>query len=149
MTLVIGAPGITEQKEWVFRYYATVETQVAPIISLLKKLKVENLGVLYLNDPFGIASFEPVKEEFEKTGGIVKAQGHDATETDFKGQVTELEDSSAIYVVGYGSHLGNAIKRLREENFPGLILAGDGTSHYPVRSVPEAEWGVCGCEHHL
>ena len=137
--LCASAPQLTEQKEWVFRYWILSECQITPILSILGDLKVKKLGILYLNDEYGTSVFRLLKEEFEKNGGITKAEPYVSKETEFREPISKLKHTEAIYVVGYGSHLGNAFKALRRENFGGLILASDGASHYPVRNLPEAQ----------
>jgi ABC-type branched-subunit amino acid transport system substrate-binding protein len=96
------------------------------------------LGVLYLSDEFGRSILELLKKEFERTGGITKAEAYDSKETDFKEHITRLKDTEAIYAVGFTSHLTNVFKQLREENFRGSIL-GPSTATLPVvRSISEA-----------
>lgn len=137
--LCASAPQLTQQKEWVFRYWILSECEIPPILSILEELKVEKLGILYLNDEYGTSVFRLLKEDFEKTGGIIKAEAYISKETEFKEPIRRLKDTEAIYVVGYASHLGKAFKALKRENFGGLILASDGASHYPVRNLPEAQ----------
>ncbi|MBW2038545.1 MAG: ABC transporter substrate-binding protein [Deltaproteobacteria bacterium] len=136
--LVVTNPKLTEQNEWVFRYYATAEAEVPPILSMLEELKVKKLGILYLNDDYGTSVFELLKKEFERTGGIVRGKTFEAKDSDFKKQIAKLKDMEAIYSVGFDSNLKNVFKQLKKENFSGFIL-GPATATLPsVRSMPEA-----------
>lgn len=136
--LVVTTPKLTEQKEWVFRYYATAEAEVPPILSMLKELKVKKLGILYLNDDYGTSVFKLLKKEFEGTGGTVISEAFESDESDYKEQIAKLKDMEAIYAVGFDSHLKNVFKQLKKENFSEFIL-GPATATLPsVRNIPEA-----------
>lgn len=137
-----AAPILTGQKDWVFRYWILSERQIPPIISILEELRVEKLGILHLNDEYGTSVSRLLKEEFEKTGGITKAEAYNSKETEFKEPIRKLkamEAIEAVYVVGYSSHLVNALKALKRDNFGGLILSSSAACHYAVRNLPEAQ----------
>ena len=136
--LVAATPKLTQQNEWVFRFWHLAELEVPPILSILQKLKVKKLGVLYLNDEYGTSVSKIIKKNFEATGGTVKSESFERKEVDCKKQITRLKDMDAIYSIGYASHLKNAFKKLREENFQGFILGAHGASGPIVTSMPEA-----------
>jgi len=136
--LVVTTPKLTEQNEWVFRYYATAKAEVLPILSMLEEWKVKKLGILYLNDDYGTSVFKLLKKEFERTGGVVTGETFEVKDSDFKEQIAELKDMEAIYAVGFDSNLKNVFKQLKKEDFIGFIL-GPATATLPsVRSIPEA-----------
>ena len=136
--LVVTTPAFTKQRKWVFRYFASAECDIPPILYILSDLKAKKLGMLYQNDEFGRSVFKLLKEEFEKIGGTVKSEPFKPKVFDYKGQIANLKDMGAIYAVGFESHLKNVFRQLREENFQGLILGSSGAAGPNVTSMPEA-----------
>lgn len=136
--LVASTPKLTEQNDWVFRYYPTAEAQALPILSILRDLKVERLGIFYLNDEYGKSVFEIVKKEFEANDGTVRSEAFEANELDYKGHIAKLKDMEAICPIGFPPHFKNVFKQLREENFQGLIIGANGASEPSVVRMPEA-----------
>lgn len=137
--LVATAPELTKQNDWIFRYYSRAEHEIPPAISILQKLEVKELGILYLDDEYGRGVFGLLKDAFEKTGGRVKSQAFHPGENDFKRQITELKDSQVIYVVSLGTYMMKIFKQLKEEGFRGYILASHTATWPPIREMPESE----------
>ena len=136
--LVVGNPALTEQKKWVFRYYSSAETEVPPIISTLRELKIKKLGVLYLNDAYGTSIISLLKEKFEKIGEIFKSEAFGSKESMFRDKIKILRDMEVIYVVGFPRHVRNAFVQLKEGNYKGLIFGPSGASSSSVRTAPAA-----------
>jgi branched-chain amino acid transport system substrate-binding protein len=139
VALVTAASEITKNTEWVFRYWTTAESEIVPVISMLKNLGVKKLGILYLNDPFGISIFSKLKEEFEKTGGSVQSASFEKNDTVFSSQIRKLAGNEAIYTVGLVQHTKDAIQQLRKEGYNGHILCISGSVHPMVTAQPESE----------
>jgi hypothetical protein len=66
MGLAATAPKLTEQREWVFRFWPLATNEAPPIRMILQELKIRKLGLLYLNDAYGLSALEAIKGEFEK-----------------------------------------------------------------------------------
>jgi len=137
--LLATAPKITENQEWVFRYWPSVEAEVPPILSILEELKVKKLGILYQDDEFARSLLELLQKEFERTGGIVEAKDFKPDMTDLKESITRLIDMEVIYVIGYIGFLENIFKQLKDENFRGPILCGNTASFPTIVTIPEAQ----------
>ncbi|MBI1972420.1 ABC transporter substrate-binding protein [Candidatus Woesearchaeota archaeon] len=137
--LVVSAPKFTQQNDWVFRYYPTAKDEVPPILSHLTKLNVKTLGILYLNDDYGVSVFDLLSAEFKKNGGSVKSDSFGVKDSDFRTQLLKLQGMDALYIVGLDSHLKLAYKQLRELGYDGYVL-GPSTATLPtVTKTPEAE----------
>ncbi len=136
---VVTTPDFTKDKNYVFRYFSTANGQVPPVLSTLDELNVKNLGIIYLNDPYGKSFFGLAKEEFEKTGGTVRYESFETGDTNFKEKIAKLDDTEAIYVVGMTGHIELILKQLREENFNGYILSTGAATVPSVVNMPEAE----------
>ncbi len=136
--LVVSAEEFTGQSEWIFRYYTTAETEVSLLLNILSDLKVNLLGMLYLNDDYGRSVSEKMKEGFEWTGGKVVQEAFEPGESDFKGHIEKLKISEAITTVGFVSHLMNILKRLKDEDYEGPVLTTSPGSAASIRKLPEA-----------
>ncbi len=134
--VVVATPRLTEKYDWAFKYHTSTENEVNPILHILKKQKVRKLGILYQKDAFGTPIFNMLKEEFEKTGGKVKAEPFDLRQPDFKTGVSKLLDTEAIYTVGFVRNEGNALRQLQADNYRGIKLGHSGAASLP-RPAPE------------
>jgi len=137
--LVTSAQEFTEGKKWVFRYYATASGEVAPAISILQKLGVKKLGVLYQNESFGQSVFKLVSAAFEAEGGRVVGQHFDKQDFNVADKVVALGAVDAIYVVGYVSFTGKVVQQVRLAGFRREIIAASGGAAPSVRAVSETE----------
>lgn len=140
--LVTASPEVTAGKEWAFRYYPTAEQEVPPMLSLLAQLKVKELGILYLNDQYGLSTAEPLREGFEKAGGTVKSVPFEVTSSDFGAEINQLRDMEAICTIGYVRHVGDILGQLKEENYDGFLLASMAATAYNVTRDPSVTDGV-------
>lgn len=137
--LVTVSEKVTEGKEWVFRYYPTSITSATNILAILKELKVRKLGILYLNNDYGISLFESLGKGFKKTGGTVRSESFELKSSDFREQIKKLKDMQAVFAVGYPSLLKQVFKQLRQENYQGHILASHAATSHAFRTIPEAD----------
>ena len=136
--LMTSSTGFTEHKKWVFRYYVTAEVDAQPILSILQELHVKNLGILYINDEYGVSVLEIVKHGFQASGGIIKSKSFETGAFNYKEQIKTLNDMEAICFIGFVPHIQEAFKQFKEVNFEGFILAAGGASDPLVTSMPEA-----------
>ncbi len=137
--LIVTAPELTEQNNWVFRYYPTAKHEISPIMSILQQLKLKDSGIIYLDDEYGRSVFGRFKEAFEEAGGKLRSQVFQAGETDFKKYITELKHCPAIYVVGLATYIKEILKELRKEDYKGAILVTSTATLYSIRGKPEAD----------
>jgi len=136
--LASTAPEITKQKEWTFRHYPVANIEVPPILFILEKLNIKDLGILYLSDEFGRSVFELLKQKFERAGGSVKSESFEPSEFDCKRQIAKLKDTEAIFSVGFPEHFEKIFKQLRQENYQGSILGSSDSAIPSIFNVPEA-----------
>jgi branched-chain amino acid transport system substrate-binding protein len=141
--LVATTPHLTDNSAWVFKYYTTPETEVAPIMEMLRTFKITSLGILYLNDDYGFPVFQLLQEEVQKNGGIATGMVFETGQTDFDDAVTQLKELEAIYIVGFQSHLKNIVVQLRKAEFPGMIMTSNVIDPGFVKSHPELNGVYC------
>jgi branched-chain amino acid transport system substrate-binding protein len=135
MTATTSFPG---GKKWSFRYYHTTEIDARPIVSILQELKVKKLGIIYIDDEYGVSFFEIVNKGFQESGGVIRSESFETGEFNYKEQIVKLKDMEAICFVGFVAHIQEAFKQLREVDFDGFILSAAGASDPTVTSMPEA-----------
>lgn len=138
--LVNTDPVFTEQKrEYVFRFFSTAKDAVPPIISVFERLKVKDLGMIYLSDDYGESYFKLAKEEFEKTGGTITGQPYDGEAAVFKEQIERLQDKEAIYFVVRTGHIKGLLEQLRQADYKGFLAGPGNVSQPSIRSLKEAD----------
>lgn len=137
--LVTVSEKVTEGKEWVFRYYPTSTVAVPSILAILKELTVRKLGILYLNNDYGLCFLECLQKEFRKKGGTVRCESFELTSSDFREQIKKLKKMQAVFAVGYPSLLKQIFRQLKQENYQGYVLGSHAATSHTVRTLPEAE----------
>jgi len=129
------APEVTEDKEWVFRYFAMAEEESIPILQTLDKLNIQNLGILYLDDEFGRSITNVVAAKFENA---VTKEPFDPNSTDFKENIVKLMSQEAIFIVAFPDYIEIILKQLREADYQGEILTSSDGATFEIFAMPES-----------
>ena len=137
--LVSASSKITQGSDWVYRYWSSATTYAPVYLSLLGKLGVRRLGVVYLNDEFGASVFELVGPEFTKSGGSIRGERFGATETDHSQRISRLMDSDAILIVCQTPQVVPVIDQIRKSGYTGKVLATNSVANPTVTKLPEAQ----------
>ncbi len=135
--VVVSDPELSKQNDWVFRYYTSSDDEAKIALYLLEDLKAKEVGILYQNDEYGRSVYDPLKAQFEKTGGIVQGESFDTSNPIFGDKIGRLKDMEAIYVVAFANSARTAIEELKKSGYKGSILAVSGFSMY-AETTPEA-----------
>ena len=116
LVLVSSAPSVTAGKTWTFRYFPTAEVEIAAIADQLARMHVKRLGLLYLEDEFGLSIRNELDGLMRRTGGALEAQAFLGSDTDFRTQIARLRaaDIDAIYIVGLTGQLIAAIRQVEQ-----------------------------------
>ena len=132
---VSSAPDITKRSPFVFRNYVTSDNESRRMASFAwNRLHTKRVGVLYINDEFGIGGACTFKESFEKLGGAVAfEEPYERAAADFKSQLTKAvgsyPDVDAVYVIGYDRPFALVVKQLLENTeYKGPVLTSIGMS---------------------
>ncbi len=131
-------PGVTKEKEWVFRYWPTSEVEMPALMSLLKSAKVRNLGVIYLDDEFGRSILNGLVREVGKIGGTVNGESFLIRETDFTDKIAKLSSYEGILAVGFPQHLKAAFKQIRDYGYKGSVFSTLAAADISFHTLPEA-----------
>jgi branched-chain amino acid transport system substrate-binding protein len=132
-------PGVTKEKEWVFRYWPTADVEMPALMQLLKSAGVKNLGVVYLDDEFGRSIFSGLSREVGKIGGTVKGEPFSIRETDFKDEIATLTSYEGILGVGLPMHVKAIFKQLRDQDYKGNVFSTLAAADVSFHSLPEAD----------
>lgn len=118
-------PKITGDSKLVFRHGQVAEHESFVILEFLLTKKINNIGIIYLNDDYGVLFSKKLREESEKRGIVVKSfVSYEKEETDFKTEVQKLIENNpeAVIVAGYGKAIGFILKRLKEKGYENKII---------------------------
>ena len=130
------APEVTQDREWVFRYFAMADEESIPILQTLEKLNVKNLGILYLDDEFGRSIANAVATKFEHS---VTKEPFDPNSNDFKENIAKLQNEEAIFIVAFPDYIEIILKQLREANYQGDILTSSDGATFEIFAMPESD----------
>lgn len=94
-----------------------------------KELKAKKVGVLYVNNEFGLSGRTVFSEVFGKLGGTVAAaEAHDIGATDYRTQLTKIRAASPdlIYMYSHDKEVGYALKQAKQLGLttPWLVFSG-------------------------
>jgi len=121
ISLTSTAPEITLNKKYVYRYWLLPNNEVEPLFKIFEKIKINNIGILYLNDPFG----NSIKNDVIKTNTKYKISSlpYESTENDFDKITKKIIDKEAVCLIAYDSHIAPIINSLLKNNYKGQIIA--------------------------
>lgn len=124
-------PGVTQDKDWVFRVCFIDPFQGLVMAKFAREeLEISRVAVLrdVRNDySVGLANF--FVKAFEEMGGqIAGDQSYSAGDIDFRSQLTEIRANrpEAIYVPGYYTDVGLIARQARELGLEVPLMGGDG-----------------------
>lgn len=136
--LMVATMKFPGENKWSFRFFYTAENEAESIILILQTLKVKRLGIIYLNDEYGISVLENIKKGFSAADHIVRSDFFEIGDLNYKAQIEKLKNMEAIYFVGLVDHIKKAFMQLRELKYNGFILSVGGASDQFVVKMPEA-----------
>lgn len=137
--LVSASPKITQGTDWAYRYWTSATTYAPVFLSLLGKLGVKRLGVVYLNDEFGTSVFQLVGPEFTKSGGSIRGEPFEAAETDHLQRISRLMDSEAILVVCQDPQMVPVLDQIRKSRYSGKVLASNSVAEPTQTKLPQTQ----------
>jgi branched-chain amino acid transport system substrate-binding protein len=134
-----SAPEFIEINKWVFRHFFTAEEEGKVARQMLSDLKVQSLGILFVDDPYGNSVLAALEKNLGDNGvKVIKS----SFQKDVKGltpQIEAMQGMQAIYIIGFTKHIAIAIRQLRQINYLGIILAASGGANPKITGMPLAE----------
>lgn len=114
---VSSTPALTEAGDYIFRntYSDTYEgSRMGSYV--YRQLNYKRVGMLHVNNDYGVGLTRTFREVFTGLGGIITAEeAYDSDSSDFKSQLHKIKESdpNAIYLVGY-TEMGQVLKQVKE-----------------------------------
>jgi branched-chain amino acid transport system substrate-binding protein len=139
LTPMASAAKISEAGDFIFRTSISDNIQ-GKILGkyIIEKLNFKKIGVIYVNNDYGLGLFDNLKSTFENMGGkIVQAEKYEFGATDFKTQLIKIKAQSpdALLIISYGSEGGLIAKQAREL---GINIQIIGTDNFGTKEVVES-----------
>jgi len=113
---------IPSQYDESVQIYIQPEDEADALIEVSKKLNIKKLGILYLQNDYGIA----IKEEIERSGNFeVVSEGYHDSDSTFQTQLLKLKESEVdtIYMITFPHTVGTMIKEAKNLEFDGNIIS--------------------------
>jgi branched-chain amino acid transport system substrate-binding protein len=138
LTPMASAAKISEAGDFVFRTSISDAIQGKTLGQyLIEKLNFRKVGVIYVNNDYGVGLFDNFKNIFENSGGeIVQAEKYEFGATDFRTNLIKIKAKSpeALVIISYGSEGGLIAKQAREL---GINIQLIGTDNFGTKEVVE------------
>lgn len=137
--LITSTPGLTTQKNWVFRYWSSAAAEANAIISIVQKIDVEKIGILSINDEYGHSINRAIAEGLTNSGTMYIKTEFDPDESNFKKQLEEMMDLESIIIIGYPPHISSITQQIEEAGYKGKIILTNAAAHPDLRSISGIE----------
>jgi branched-chain amino acid transport system substrate-binding protein len=122
-----SSPKLSDSSKYFFRTWPSDHAEaVAMARYAFTELKIKRIGILYINNDYGIGLSGPFTAAFENLGGKISgSESFEQGATDFRTQLTKLQalNPEAIYLAGNPREMGRAIKQARELGIKTRILS--------------------------
>jgi len=130
---------ITDDKDWVFRYYLTSSGEVRAAMETIETLGITSLGILYLDEAYGTPIKDMLSEDFENQGGTVVASSFSQTQIDFSDGIASVSDTEAVFAVGLRHQFPEILAELNASGYDGHFIGAVEASIPDVWGLPEAQ----------
>jgi branched-chain amino acid transport system substrate-binding protein len=113
-----SAPKISEAGDYIFRVCASDIFEGKEMAKFIhQKLKYKKIGILYINNDYGIGLKDAFQQEFTNLGGkIVAVESFEQGGTDFKSQLAKIKlaHPDGVYMPGYAKEMALILKEAKE-----------------------------------
>jgi branched-chain amino acid transport system substrate-binding protein len=129
------APSITDVGAHVFRLAPSDALQGTVGAEMLDDAGYEEIGILYINHDYGVGLKDVVSDALGDK--IVAAEAFEPDATDFKTQLTKLQDVDAIYLVAFPKEGQIILKQMVELGIDVPIIASEAIKDDVILEVGE------------
>lgn len=121
------SPKLSDAGNYIFRNW-TSDAYEATVIAdyAIDNLKINKLGILYLNNDYGIGLVNAVENEFQKNGkSIIITEGFAQNQKDYRVSLTKIRNANidALYIISYPDETVNILKQIKELNITTTLLS--------------------------
>jgi len=141
LLISVGATSenLTEEKDWVFRYYVSPTGEAENALETLERLNVSSLGILHLDDAYGTPLMSQVTAAFESSGGTVESYSFNANRAEFSEAVEAVGDNDAVFAVALRHQFPAILDGLNSGGYGGAILCAVEASIPEMWVLPQAQ----------
>jgi len=139
MALSATATIVTVDKEWTYRYFPTAVDEANTITRILDGLNVYNLGILYINDSFGVSVADEIETISQHPDRTTTRESFDLGTSDFKDHIRNLQDTDAITIVTFPEYVQQILNAISEVNYQGYLIGSSDFLINNMASIPEAD----------
>lgn len=112
-----SSPNLTKAGDYIFRNVASDEYETKVMAQYaFDSLKLRKVGIIYINNDFGVGYKEFFTRFFgEKAGQVPIAEAYEQAASDFRTQLLKIKANSidAIYLIGY-KEMGKVLRQAQE-----------------------------------
>jgi len=139
MALSATATIVTVDKEWTYRYFPTAVDEANTITRILDGLNVYNLGILYINDSFGVSVADEIETISQHPDRTTTRESFDLVTSDFKDHIRNLQDTDALTIVTFPEYVQQILNAISEVNYQGYLIGSSDFLINNMASIPEAD----------
>jgi branched-chain amino acid transport system substrate-binding protein len=127
-----SSPKITEAGEYIFRtWHSTSDEGKYFADYLYNTLRISNLGILVINNEYGLGLLDEFEKSFKQTGGSISFQeSFNQGQSDFRPILSKIKphekEVNGIYIIGYHNETGLLLKQARELKLNTRFFCSDG-----------------------
>lgn len=114
---ISSAPQVTDAGAYVFRTCPSDAFQADVVSDWIKSRGIKRVGLLYVNNSWGVGLRDAFKRAFERDGGVITdIESSNETDPDFRTQLAKLKASNAeaLYLPTYSKQAGRILVQLRD-----------------------------------
>lgn len=130
-----STPKLTGMSPYFFRVYPSDTTEGSYMAEIATtRLHAKSVGILFINNDFGVGLRDVFSNTFKSKGGIISAAlPYNSDETNFRPYIAQLRSlhPDAVYLAGYYQDGGSIMKQAREMGLSVPILGS--TTHEDPR----------------
>jgi len=112
-----SAPQITVAGDYIFRNtYSDIYEGQKMARYIYEQTKYRKIGIMYINNDYGIGLKDVFKNKFTELGGqVIASETYDFGSTDFRTQLSKLKNANleAVYLIGY-EEMGRILVQAKE-----------------------------------
>jgi len=125
--LATATPAYRTPDDYTFRNFPSAELEARFLVRLINdKLAATEIGILKINNEYGMGSAKAFREQFEQLGKTVLfEETFEPGNTDFKSALVKLRSTPAklIYLAAYPSEGALILKQMRELGITAQVIA--------------------------
>jgi branched-chain amino acid transport system substrate-binding protein len=141
-------PKITEAGDYIFRFYPSDDYQGKILAEWAINNDIKKVGILYINNDFGVGLKDKFKKEIESKGGkVVTEENYDQGEKDFRTHLSKIKGTKidGLFIIAAGEENANILIQAKEMRVRYRFFAPDAFKDENIIKIAgsTAEGVVC------